>query len=256
MSKIFETTEDFKRDYRAMLMAEVGKDYSDAKSGERYRALAKLIASRANRQFALADSENGKSDQKKVYYFSLEFLMGPLLDNYLLNYGIRDIVEEGLKEMDIDLDELLAQEGDPGLGNGGLGRLAACFLDSMAAEGILGFGNGMRYRYGLFKQEIRDGRQVEVTDNWLAKGYPWETKHPESAVIVRFGGNVVRHEGPDGQFHFDVEGGDLIEAVPYDVPIIGYEGKTVNRPAPVERRARKRRLRSGRLQRRRLRQGQ
>ena len=229
MSKIFETTEDFKRDYRAMLMAEVGKDYSDAKSGERYRALAKLIASRANRQFALADSENGKSDQKKVYYFSLEFLMGPLLDNYLLNYGIRDIVEEGLKEMDIDLDELLAQEGDPGLGNGGLGRLAACFLDSMAAEGILGFGNGMRYRYGLFKQEIRDGRQVEVTDNWLAKGYPWETKHPESAVIVRFGGNVVRHEGPDGQFHFDVEGGDLIEAVPYDVPIIGYEGKTVNR---------------------------
>ncbi|MDM8245449.1 glycogen/starch/alpha-glucan phosphorylase [Collinsella tanakaei] len=229
MSKIFETTEDFKRDYRAMLMAEVGKDYSDAKSGERYRALAKLIASRANRQFALADSENGKSVQKKVYYFSLEFLMGPLLDNYLLNYGIRDIVEEGLKEMDIDLDELLAQEGDPGLGNGGLGRLAACFLDSMAAEGILGFGNGMRYRYGLFKQEIRDGRQVEVTDNWLAKGYPWETKHPESAVIVRFGGNVVRHEGPDGQFHFDVEGGDLIEAVPYDVPIIGYEGKTVNR---------------------------
>lgn len=229
MHKIFETSEEFKRDYRTMLMAEVGKDIDVAKNGERYRALAKLIASRANRQFAESDSENGKSDKKKVYYFSLEFLMGPLLDNYLLNYGVRDVVEQGLSEMGIDLDDLLAEEGDPGLGNGGLGRLAACFLDSMAAEGILGFGNGMRYRYGLFKQEIRDGRQVEVTDNWLAKGYPWETRHPESRVLVRFGGDVVRHEDPDGTFHFDVVGGDLIEAVPYDVPIIGYGGKTVNR---------------------------
>ncbi len=229
MPKIFQTTEEFKRDYRTMLMAEVGKDIDVAKDGERYRALAKLIASRANRQFAESDSENGKSDKKKVYYFSLEFLIGPLLDNYLLNYGVRDIVEQGLDEMGIKLDDLLAQEGDPGLGNGGLGRLAACFLDSMASEGILGFGNGMRYRYGLFKQEIRGGRQVEVTDNWLAKGYPWETRHPESRVLVRFGGNVVRHENPDGTFSYSEEGGDLIEAVPYDVPIVGYEGKTVNR---------------------------
>ena len=229
MPKIFQTTEEFKRDYRTMLMAEVGKDIDVAKDGERYRALAKLIASRANRQFAESDSENGKSDKKKVYYFSLEFLIGPLLDNYLLNYGVRDIVEQGLDEMGIKLDDLLAQEGDPGLGNGGLGRLAACFLDSMASEGILGFGNGMRYRYGLFKQEIRGGRQVEVTDNWLAKGYPWETRHPETRVLVRFGGNVVRHENPDGTFSYSEEGGDLIEAVPYDVPIVGYEGKTVNR---------------------------
>lgn len=95
MHKIFETTDEFKRDYRTMLMAEVGKDIDVAKNGERYRALAKLIASRANRQFAESDSENGKSDKKKVYYFSLEFLMGPLLDNYLLNYGIRDVVEQG-----------------------------------------------------------------------------------------------------------------------------------------------------------------
>ncbi len=229
MHKIFETTDEFKRDYRTMLMAEVGKDIDVAKNGERYRALAKLIASRANRQFAESDSENGKSDKKKVYYFSLEFLMGPLLDNYLLNYGIRDVVEQGLSEMGIDLDDLLAEEGDPGLGNGGLGRLAACFLDSMAAEGILGFGNGMRYRYGLFKQEIRDGRQVEVTDNWLAKGYPWETRHPESRVLVRFGGDVVRHEDADGIFSFTTEGGELVAAIPYDVPIVGYGGKTVNR---------------------------
>ena len=99
----------------------------------------------------------------------------------------------------------------------------------MAAEGILGFGNGMRYHYGLFKQKIVDGRQVEVTDNWLDKGYPWETKHPESSVLVRFGGEVVRHEDEQGRYWFTQEGGELVKAVPYDVPIVGYGGKTVNR---------------------------
>ncbi len=229
MSKLFETTDEFKDAYRAMIMAEVGKDIDSAHGAEQYRALAKLIASRANRQFAASDSENGRSDKKKVYYFSLEFLIGPLLDNYLLNYGVRDLVEEGLSEMGISLDELLSEEVDPGLGNGGLGRLAACFLDSMASEGILGFGNGMRYRYGLFRQKIVDGRQVEVTDNWLENGYPWETAHPESRVLVRFGGDVVRHEDADGTFSFTTEGGELVAAIPYDVPIVGYGGETVNR---------------------------
>ena len=229
MSKLFETTDEFKEAYRAMIMAEVGKDIASAHGAEQYRALAKLIATRANRQFAECDSENGRSDRKKVYYFSLEFLIGPLLDNYLLNYGVRDLVEQGLSEMGISLDELLGEEVDPGLGNGGLGRLAACFLDSMASEGILGFGNGMRYRYGLFRQKIVDGRQVEVTDNWLEKGYPWETAHPESRVLVRFGGDVVRHEDADGTFSFTTEGGELVAAIPYDVPIVGYGGKTVNR---------------------------
>lgn len=114
MSKLFETTDEFKEAYRAMIMAEVGKDIASAHGAEQYRALAKLIATRANRQFAECDSENGRSDRKKVYYFSLEFLMGPLLDNYLLNYGVRDIVEQGLAEMGIELDDLLAEEGDPG----------------------------------------------------------------------------------------------------------------------------------------------
>ena len=228
MTKIFDTPEQFAQEYRTVLMAEVGKDLKGCTDTERYQALARLIAQKANAQFARSDSENAKSDKKKVYYFSLEFLIGPLLDNYLLNYGIRDVVEEGLGSMGIKLDDLLSEEGDPGLGNGGLGRLAACFLDSMAAEGILGFGNGMRYHYGLFRQKIEGGRQVEVTDNWLDKGYPWETRHPESAVLVRFGGEVVRHE-ENGKFWFTQEGGDLIKAVPYDVPIVGFDGKTVNR---------------------------
>ena len=229
INKLFATPEDFAGEFRAKLRAEAGKDLKDCNNSQRYRALAKLIAEKANEQFARSDSQNKKSKQKKVYYFSLEFLLGPLLDNYLLNFGIRDEVEEGLAAMGIDLDDIIAEEQDPGLGNGGLGRLAACFLDSMAAEGILGFGNGMRYHYGLFRQEIKDGCQVEVTDNWLDKGFPWETKHPESAVLVRFGGEVVRHEGEDGKFWFTQEGGELVKAVPYDVPIVGYEGKTINR---------------------------
>ena len=227
--KIFASPEEFAEEFRAKLRAEAGKDLKDCNDSQRYRALARLITQKANEQFARSDSQNKKSELKKVYYFSLEFLIGPLLDNYLLNYGVRDIVAEGLQSMGIDLDELISEEPDPGLGNGGLGRLAACFLDSMAAEGILGFGNGMRYHYGLFKQVIEGGRQVEVTDNWLEKGYPWETRHPESAVAVRFGGEVVRHDDGNGNFWFTWEGGDVVKAVPYDVPIVGYEGKTVNR---------------------------
>lgn len=229
IDNVFDNPEQFAEEYKARLESLVGKDLEASSEYERFFALAQLVADKANRQFALSDSENKKSDKKKVYYFCLEFLLGPLLDNYLLNYGIRDQVADGLSRIGLDLDELLKLEGDPGLGNGGLGRLAACFLDSMAAEGILGFGNGMRYHYGLFRQEIVDGRQVETTDNWLDKGYPWETKHPESAVFVRFGGEVVRHEDEDGNFWFDQEGGELIKAVPYDVPVIGYGGETINR---------------------------
>jgi len=129
--------------------------------------------------------------------------------------------------MGANLDDILRREGDPGLGNGGLGRLAACFLDSMAHNGIAGYGNGMRYRYGLFRQEIKDGRQVEKSDNWLSHGYPWETKKTDSAVIVKFGGHVVRHEA-NGRFWFTQEGGEEVLAVPYDVPIVGYGGNTIN----------------------------
>lgn len=226
---LFKDSATFTQEYRSMLESLVGKDLQGCTDQERYQALAELIASKANREFALSQARESQRGKKKVYYFCLEFLLGPLLDNYLLNYGIHDIVEQGLASIDIDLNDLLPLEGDPGLGNGGLGRLAACFLDSMAAEGILGFGNGMRYQYGLFQQKIVEGRQVEVTDNWLDKGYPWETRHPESAVIVRFGGDVIRHEGDNGTFWFSQEGGELVKAVPYDVPIVGYGGTTVNR---------------------------
>lgn len=221
-NRIFQSKEDFLSQYRDACETFVGKGFEELNDQERYYVLASLVASKAKNVRAAARPEG-----KEVYYFSLEFLIGPLLDNYLLNFGVRDIVEEGCSDLGTSLDRLLSQEVDPGLGNGGLGRLAACFMDSMAALGINGNGNGMRYRYGLFKQVIEDGRQIERMDNWLEHGFPWETRKNESAVIVQFGGNVVRHE-ENGRYWFTQEGGDLVKAVPYDVPIVGYGGKTVN----------------------------
>jgi starch phosphorylase len=221
-NRIFQSKEDFLSQYCDACETFAGKGFEELNDQERYYVLASLVASKAKNVRAVARPEG-----KEVYYFSLEFLIGPLLDNYLLNFGVRDIVEEGCSDLGTSLDRLLSQEVDPGLGNGGLGRLAACFMDSMAALGINGNGNGMRYRYGLFKQVIEDGRQVEKMDNWLEHGFPWETRKNESAVIVQFGGNVVRHE-ENGRYWFTQEGGDLVKAVPYDVPIVGYGGKTVN----------------------------
>ncbi|MGX8698657.1 MAG: glycogen/starch/alpha-glucan phosphorylase, partial [bacterium] len=159
---------------------------------------------------------------------SMEFLIGRLLENYLLNFGVTDIVREGLADLGENLDALYEMEDDAGLGNGGLGRLAACFIDSLASLGYSGHGNGIRYRYGLFNQKIVNGRQVELPDNWLENGYPWEIRKPENAVLVRFGGYVVRHENPQRGFWYTWEGGDPILAMPYDVPVVGFGGETVN----------------------------
>ncbi|NMA69566.1 MAG: glycogen/starch/alpha-glucan phosphorylase [Desulfitobacterium sp.] len=159
---------------------------------------------------------------KQVYYFSMEFLIGKLLHNYLINIGIYDIVAEGLKELNIDLADLIGEERDAGLGNGGLGRLAACFLDSMAFAGIAGHGNGIRYKYGLFEQKIVNGYQTEVADNWLKNGYLWETRKPDKAIVVKYKGQV-RTEVKDNRLVFHHENYEPVLAVPYDIPIISYE---------------------------------
>ena len=222
-NKLFDDVDDFVAQYREACKTTFAKNYEDLVECDRYFVLVNLIARKSRNIKAAMDIP----DEKEVYYFSIEFLLGPLLDNYLLNLGCRDIVKEGCERLGSSLDTMEAQESDPGLGNGGLGRLAACFMDSMAALGINGHGNGMRYRYGLFRQEIVDGRQVERMDNWLARGYPWETRKEESSVIVQFGGEVVRHE-ENGRYWFTHEGGQRVKAVPYDVPLIGYGGNTVN----------------------------
>ena len=169
-----------------------------------------------------------KQDPKMVYYMSMEFLMGRALGNNLINLKAYKQVKEALEEMGLNLDVIEDQEPDPALGNGGLGRLAACFMESLATLGYAAYGCGIRYRYGMFKQKIKDGFQVEVPDNWLKDGYPFELRRPEHACEVKFGGYVRAEAGENGSTRFIQEGYQSVNAVPYDMPIIGYGNNVVN----------------------------
>lgn len=228
MNKIFDNKQEFTELYRDAVMSISGKSVEAASDLDRFNALAKLVAEKARTVATKSDARVTAEGKKRVYYFSIEFLIGRLLDNYLLNFGVRDMVAEALDDMGFDLSVIENQEPDPALGNGGLGRLAACFLDSMAAEGIAGYGNGMRYRYGLFKQEIVNGSQVETTDEWLTHGYPWEVRRQDKAVTIKFGGRVEGFEEDGRTFYRTVDTQDIL-AVPYDIPVVGYAGETVNK---------------------------
>lgn len=228
MNKIFDNKQEFTELYRDAVMSISGKSVEAASDLDRFNALAKLVAEKARTVATKSDARATAEGKKRVYYFSIEFLIGRLLDNYLLNFGVRDMVAEALDNMGFDLSVIENQEPDPALGNGGLGRLAACFLDSMAAEGIAGYGNGMRYRYGLFKQEIVNGSQVEATDEWLTHGYPWEVRRQDKAVTIKFGGHVEGFEENGRTFYRTVDTQDIL-AVPYDIPVVGYAGETVNK---------------------------
>ena len=228
MNKIFDNKQEFTELYRDAVMSISGKSVEAASDLDRFNALAKLVAEKARTVATKSDARAASEGKKRVYYFSIEFLIGRLLDNYLLNFGVRDMVAEALDDMGFDLSVIENQEPDPALGNGGLGRLAACFLDSIAAEGIAGYGNGMRYRYGLFKQEIVNGSQVEATDEWLTHGYPWEVRRQDKAVTIKFGGHVEGFEENGRTFYRTVDTQDIL-AVPYDIPVVGYAGETVNK---------------------------
>ena len=170
-----------------------------------------------------------EQDPKTVYYMSMEFLMGRALGNNLINLTAYKEVKEALDELGLDLNVIEDQEPDPALGNGGLGRLAACFLDSLATLNYSAYGCGIRYRYGMFKQQIKDGYQVEVPDNWLKDGYPFELRRPEYAKEVHFGGYVdVEYDPATGSNKFVHKGYQAVKAVPFDMPIVGYNNKIVN----------------------------
>ena len=169
-----------------------------------------------------------KQDPKIVYYMSMEFLMGRALGNNLINLKAYKEVKEALEEIGLNLDEIEDQEPDPALGNGGLGRLAACFMESLATLGYAAYGCGIRYRYGMFKQQIKDGFQVEVPDNWLKNGYPFELRRPEYSYEVKFGGYVRAEVTEEGKTRFVQEGYQSVLAVPYDMPIVGYGNQVVN----------------------------
>ena len=169
-----------------------------------------------------------KQDPKMVYYMSMEFLMGRALGNNMINLKMYKEVKEALEEIGLNLDEIEDQEPDPALGNGGLGRLAACFMESLATLGYAAYGCGIRYRYGMFKQKIKDGFQVEVPDNWLKNGYPFELRRPEYSYKVKFGGYVRAEVTEEGKTRFIQENYQSVLAVPYDMPIVGYGNHVVD----------------------------
>ena len=226
-NRIFKDSAEFIHEYQQELLRLGGKEPQNCDPQEKFAALVRLVADKAALLAADTRHRHEQRQAKQVYYFSMEFLIGRLLQNYLLNLGVEETVREGLAAMGEDLDELYEYEPDPGLGNGGLGRLAACFLDSLACLDMAGQGMGIRYRYGLFRQHIINGAQVEEPDNWLEFGYPWEVCRQEDAVEVRFGG-VVDRQYHDGRLFFRHHGYQAVRAVPYDVPIIGDGGQTVN----------------------------
>ncbi len=219
--------ETFKNDYENELMAEFASTIAEATDNQKYVALGNLVRQYMTKNWYATNKTYYNEGVKKVYYFSMEFLIGKLLTSNMLNMGILDTVKEGLADLDISLDDLLKQEPDAGLGNGGLGRLAACFLDSMASISVPGVGVGIRYRYGLFEQKIVDGYQVEVPDNWLSTRNVWEIRRQEESCLVRFGGNLeMRWEnGKCIPVYSDYE---TVLAVPYDMPVPGYDNNTVN----------------------------
>ena len=169
-----------------------------------------------------------KQDPKMVYYMSMEFLMGRALGNNMINLKMYKEVKEALEEIGLNLDEIEDQEPDPALGNGGLGRLAACFMESLATLGYAAYGCGIRYRYGMFQQKIKDGFQVEVPDNWLKNGYPFELRRPEYSYEVKFGGYVRAEVTEEGKTRFIQENYQSVLAVPYDMPIVGYGNHVVD----------------------------
>ncbi|WP_143318587.1 glycogen/starch/alpha-glucan phosphorylase [Clostridium sp. HBUAS56017] len=204
-----------------------GIDLKEGNNQQKYEALAGLIRDYVSRMWLKTNKKNNKSGQKQVYYFSMEFLMGRLLGDALLNLGIRDICKEALSELNIPLEELENLEHDQGLGNGGLGRLAACFLDSMASLNIPGNGCGIRYKYGFFEQKIVDGKQVEVSDDWLKEGNAWEMRKANKSEIVKFGGEV-KVDYINNNLTFTHVNYEPVLAIPYDTPIVGYDNDVVN----------------------------
>ena len=219
---VFRNKDSFIRDFKKRLKLTYLKDIEESTVRERYNILGTLVREEISKDWINSNKILEKNDQRKVYYFSMEFLMGRLITNNLMNMGIRDVVEEAFDELGFDLNETEHYESDPGLGNGGLGRLAACYLDSLASLGLPGYGNCIRYRYGLFRQRIKHGYQEERPDNWLSDGYVWEVRKEEEAIDIPFFGHVEWN----GDFVYKPS--EYIRAVPYDVPIVGDNNGVVN----------------------------
>jgi len=215
------SVEGLKEDFAWHLRYTVAKSDERATDRDRYTAFANAIRDRIVERWILTQEEYRRQNTKRVYYMSLEFLMGRLLGNNVINLKVDQQCRDALKEYGIDWNDLRDYETDAGLGNGGLGRLAACYLDSMSTLDLAGMGYGLRYDYGIFRQKIVDGNQVEEPDRWLKDGYPWEMARPEYSQIVHFGGHV-EYATIKGRQQWLWVPAEQVEGVPYDLPIVGY----------------------------------
>ncbi|SCI75602.1 Maltodextrin phosphorylase [uncultured Roseburia sp.] len=220
--------ETFKKSVKENVKNLYRKTLKEATQQEIYQAVSYSVKDVIIDQWLATQQTFDKTDAKIVYYMSMEFLMGRALGNNLINLTAYNEVKEALEEIGVDLNAIEDEEPDPALGNGGLGRLAACFMESLATLGYPAYGCGIRYRYGMFKQKIKDGYQLEEPDNWLKNGYPFELRRPEHTFEVKFGGYVRAEASGNGHTKFIQEGYQSVRAVPYDMPIIGYNNNMVN----------------------------
>lgn len=220
--------EEFKKEVIDYVKVLSFKSLEEASPQQLFQAVSYAIKDYVMDQWMATHKAAQEQDAKKVYYLSMEFLMGRAMGNTILNLKGNKVIREALDELGIDLNALEDEEPDPALGNGGLGRLAACFLDSLATLGYVAYGCGIRYKYGMFKQRIKDGYQIEAPDNWLKNDYPFEVKRADYAIEINFGGYVAYKKGQDGKERFVQEGCQSVLAVPYDIPIVGYQNNMVN----------------------------
>ncbi|MBN1808813.1 MAG: glycogen/starch/alpha-glucan phosphorylase [Planctomycetes bacterium] len=220
--------ESMKRSILNNLEYRLAKDHYSATGYDRFLSTAYAVFERLIERWITTQQAYHNGNPKRVYYLSMEYLLGRSLENALINLGLYDTCRKALEELEMDIETIRSYEADAGLGNGGLGRLAACFMDSLATLGIPAYGYGIRYDFGLFHQKIVDGRQVEVPDNWLALPNPWEVERPEYRFKVRFGGEVEHRKESTGRGRSYWYGGEEVVAMPFDTPVPGYMTDTVN----------------------------
>ncbi len=224
---LFKSRKEFREEFIKELETSAGKSVKEASNLNAYRALISLINEKINSNWMKTTNKYINNNVKQAYYFSIEYLPGKFLYKNLRNLGILNICEKELKQLGFDLNELESEEAEAGLGNGGLGRLASCFMDSLASLQLPGHGYGIRYKFGLFEQKIVDGYQIELPDNWLSSDYLWEIKRPDQTVEVKFGGDVnINPE--NGDLQFELENYETVKAVPYDIALVGYQNNTFN----------------------------
>ena len=225
---MFKNKQEFKTIFLERLESKFGRTIQDSHITERYEIIGHMIRDYAGQNMKKLRTIDNKKHPRQLIYFSMEFLIGKLMLSNLQNLGIYELVEEGLNDLNLSLQELIDMETDAGLGNGGLGRLAACFLDSIASLGYPGHGNTIRYDYGFFKQKIVNGKQVEVPDIWLKNGNVWEVKNYKHAVDVKFYGQAETYLKPDGGYAIRTVNALNVRAVPYDMAVIGYRNGMTN----------------------------